>query len=211
MAHIAELLGKEIKAGLPGTAVQWEMGSVHRLLNDLPKIPGPDSTEAAVLILLYPEDNSVYTVLMQRPDYDGAHGGQISFPGGKKEAHDKTLIDTAIREAGEEAGIPEEEISVINTLTPLYIPVSDINVTPVLAWSKKKPAFRHHPDEVAFLFEVKLSRLANETLVKTTPMPVRGQIIDVKHYDYDGKVIWGATAMMLHELLVIAARGGIAL
>ena len=42
-------------------------------------------------------------------------------------------------------------------------------------------------------------------------MPVRGQIIDVKHYDYDGKVIWGATAMMLHELLVIAARGGIAL
>lgn len=211
MKRVAELLGAEIKKGLPGIEVQMEMASIHRLMENLPRTPGPDAIEAAVLILMFPEKGSVHTVLMQRPDYDGVHGGQISFPGGKREASDNSLTDTAIREAHEEAGISREEISIINTLTPLYIPVSKIIVTPVLAYTMKKPVFRHHPEEVQYLFDVDLSALAGNSLVKTSPVIVRGLEIEVKHYHYENKIIWGATAMILRELLTIFKRGRIPL
>jgi 8-oxo-dGTP pyrophosphatase MutT (NUDIX family) len=188
-----------------------EMASIHRLMENLPRTPGPDAKDAAVLILLFPEKGSVHTVLMQRPDYDGVHGGQISFPGGKREAYDNSLTETAIREANEEAGISREEISVINTLTPLFIPVSKIIVTPVLAFTMKKPVFRHHPEEVQFLFDVDFSALAGNSLVKTAPVVVRSLQIEVKHYHYENKIIWGATAMILRELLAIFERGKIPL
>jgi 8-oxo-dGTP pyrophosphatase MutT (NUDIX family) len=148
---------------------------------------------------------------MQRPDYDGVHGGQISFPGGKREASDCSLTDTAIREAHEETGISPGEISVINTLTPLFIPVSNIIVTPVLAYTMKKPVFSHHPEEVQFLFDVDLSALAGNSLIKTAPIIVRNLEIEVKHYHYENKIIWGATAMILRELLAIIEKGGIPL
>ncbi len=62
------------------------------MIRNYPLFPGDDARVAAVLILLYPENGSIYTVFMQRPDYDGVHGGQISFPGGKKEPEDDTII-----------------------------------------------------------------------------------------------------------------------
>ena len=95
------------------------------------------------LILLYPENSSVHTVFMQRHNYDGVHGGQISFPGGKKEDSDKDLIQTALREAEEETGVDRKKISVLGTLTPLFIPVSNMIVTPVVGWTDIKPDFKH--------------------------------------------------------------------
>jgi hypothetical protein len=148
---------------------------------------------------------------MQRPDYNGIHGGQISFPGGKREDSDTDIIHTALREASEETGVNPGEISVIDTLTPLFIPVSNTIVTPVIGWTKKKPGFNHHPDEVVFLFDGDLERLIDLSIVKIMPMKIRGEMINVKYYDYDGNIIWGATAMMLHELLTIIRRGNIQL
>lgn len=209
MRSFVDLLKAEINKGLPGTEVQWQMASSDRMVRNFPRKPGPDAKVAAVLILLFPEKGSVHTVLMQRPEYKGVHGGQISFPGGKKEPSDKDIIFTAIREANEETGIRQEEISLIDTLTPLFIPVSNTIVTPVLAWTKSKPEFSHHPGEVVFLFDAEISKLLNPSIIRTKPMEIHGEMIDVKYYDYDGKVIWGATAMMLHELLTIIRRGKI--
>ena len=80
-------------------------------------------------------------------------------------------------------------------------------VTPVVGWTEKKPDFRHHPGEVVFLFDAEISKLLDPLIVRTKPMEIHGEMIDVKYYDYDGNVIWGATAMMLHELLTIIKRG----
>ena len=209
MRGFVELLKAEINKGLPGTEVQWQMASSDRMVRNFPREPGPDAKVAAVLILLFPEKGSVHTVLMQRPEYKGVHGGQISFPGGKKEATDKDIIHTAIREAHEETGLIQEEISVIDTLTPLFIPVSNTLVTPVLAWTKSKPEFRHHPGEVVFLFDAEISKFLDHSIIRIKPMEIHGEMINVKYYGYDGKVIWGATAMMLHELLTIIRRGKI--
>jgi 8-oxo-dGTP pyrophosphatase MutT (NUDIX family) len=209
MKRFVKILKAEINKGLPGTVVQWQMASSDRMIRNFPRIPGTDAKVAAVLILLYPEKGSVHTVLMQRPEYKGVHGGQISFPGGKMEPSDKDIIHTALREAEEETGLKQEEISVIDTLTPLFIPVSNTIVTPVLAWTNSKPEFRHHPGEVVFLFDAEISKLLDPSIIRTKSMEIHGEMIEVKYYDYDGNVIWGATAMMLHELLTIIRRGKI--
>ena len=85
-------LKNEILAGLPGTEVQWQMASSDRMVRNFPRTPGKDARAASVLILLYPYNGSVYTVFMQRPDYNGVHGGQISFPGGKQEPSDENAV-----------------------------------------------------------------------------------------------------------------------
>ncbi len=211
MQKFAERLKQEILKGLPGTEVQWQMASSDRLIRNFPGTPGPDAREAAVLILLFPHHGSVHTVFMQRPDYKGIHGGQISFPGGKRENSDSDLIQTALREASEETGVQSNDISVINTLTPLYIPVSNTIVTPVAGWMKKKPEFNHHPGEVVFLFDAEIKRFLDPSIVRIKPMEIHKTNIDIKYFDYDGNVIWGATAMMLHELLTIIRRGNIML
>jgi 8-oxo-dGTP pyrophosphatase MutT (NUDIX family) len=206
MGGFADLLKEEIRKGLPGTEVQWEMASSDRMIKDFPRIPGPDASIAAVLILLYPIKGSIHTVFMQRHNYTGVHGGQISFPGGKTEPSDENITGTALREAEEETGVDPSKISVIGTLTPLFIPVSNIVVTPVVGWTDERPEFRHQEEEVVFLFDAEIRRFLEPSIVKTKPFEIRGEMIDVKYFDYDGNVIWGATAMILNELLEIIRR-----
>jgi 8-oxo-dGTP pyrophosphatase MutT (NUDIX family) len=208
MNDFALRLKAEILKGLPGTEVQWQMSSLNRLTTRFPLSPDDDTRVAAVLILLYPDKGSMHTVFMQRPDYDGVHGGQISFPGGKKEAEDESVVQTAVREAWEETGTDPAMVSVIASLTPLFIPVSNMLVTPVVGWSKEKPHFKHKPDEVLFLIDAELKSFLDETIIKTKPYLVRGEMLEIKYFDYRGYTIWGATAMILNELLTILRRGG---
>ena len=208
MNQFAYNLRIEILKGLPGTEVQWEMASSDRMIQNFPRVPGDDARIAAVLILLYPYNGSLYTVFMQRHNYDGVHGGQISFPGGKMEESDENTIHTAVREAQEETGIDPEKISVIGTLTPLFIPVSNMVVTPVVGWTDTKPVFNHQPEEVVFLIYADIKILLDPAIVKTKPFNIRGEMVSVRYFDYDGNVIWGATAMILHELLTIIKKIG---
>jgi 8-oxo-dGTP pyrophosphatase MutT (NUDIX family) len=207
MNNFPSRLKAEILKGLPGTEIQWQMSSLNRIANKFPLFPGEDARLAAVLILLYPENGIIHTVFMQRPEYDGVHGGQISFPGGKKEPEDDTIITTAIREAWEETGTDPHEVSVIGTLTPLYIPVSNMLVTPVVGWTDARPDFRHKTDEVQFLINAELKSFLDETIIKRKPFEVRGEMLDIRYFDYRGYTIWGATAMILNELLVILRKG----
>jgi 8-oxo-dGTP pyrophosphatase MutT (NUDIX family) len=206
MKNFVEKLSIEIAKGLPGPDVQWVMASSDRMIKGFPRFPKEDSISAAVMILLYPKDNLIHTAFIQRPEYKGVHGGQISFPGGKKEASDTDLIYTAIRETVEEIGVNSSEINVINTLTPLYIPVSNIVVTPVVGWIGKKPVFTNQEDEVVFIIEADIRTLIDPSIIKIKPFEINGEMIDIKYYDYKNNVIWGATAMILHEFLTIISK-----
>jgi len=206
MQSFIKILKTELLKGLPGTDVQWQMASSDRMIRDFPRSPTNDARIAAVLILLYPQNGSIHTILMQRHDYIGVHGGQISLPGGKMEPQDKDIIQTALRESHEETGADPEKISVIGLLTPLYIPVSNMIVTPVVGWTKERPDFTHQQEEVVFLFDTDIKKLLDPGIVKTKKMEIRGEMIDVKYFDYEGHVIWGATAMILHELLTIIRK-----
>jgi 8-oxo-dGTP pyrophosphatase MutT (NUDIX family) len=203
MNKFPELLKSEIQKPLPGTEVQWHMASSDRFVKDFPRVPGPDARVAAILILLYPKNSSVYTVFIQRPDYNGVHSGQISFPGGKKEPSDADIFETAFREAKEEVGVDPSKISVIGTLTPLFIPASNTVVTPVTGWIESRPEFRCQKGEVVYIIEAELKRFLDPSIIKTKPFEIRGEMLEVKYFDYRGHIIWGATAMILNELLAI--------
>ena len=208
MNNFATTLKTELSKGLPGTDVQWQMASSDRFVRDFPRVPGNDARVAAVLILLFPEKGSVHTIFMQRPEYGGVHSGQISFPGGKQEPEDENTVQTALREAYEETGVDTSKIKVIGTLTPLFIPVSNMIVTPVIGWMDKKPQFKYRREEVVFLIDADLRRLIDPSIVKTNPIELKGEMVEVKYFNYDDNTIWGASAMILQELLVIFKRGG---
>ncbi len=184
---------------LPGTDIQWQMASTDRRIKDFPRTRNSDSKLAAVLILLYPYKGNIHTLFIQRPVYNGVHSGQISFPGGKQEDSDRDLTQTALREACEETGLCKEDLSVLGLLTPLYIPVSNIEVSSVVAYCNKRPALNPCKNEVVSIIETKLSHFKNPSILKEKPMLVRDEELKVKYYDYEGHVIWGATALLTHS------------
>lgn len=196
---------------LPGTDVQWEMASSDRMVTGFPRKRQSDSMLAAVLILLYPVNDNIYTLFIQRPLYNGAHSGQISFPGGKMESGDRDFTDTAIRETCEEIGLCDERLFILGILTPLFIPVSNIEVSPVVAFCSQQPELSPDSGEVVSVIEARLSDFIDKDIVKEKQMLIRNETMDIKYYYYNGYIIWGATAMILHELLVVIENADIIL
>ena len=154
--------------------------------------------ESAVLMILWEENAVWHTLLMQRNEYHGAHSGQISFPGGRREPSDQNLWETALRETQEETGIAPSALQFLGDLSPLHIPVSGFFVHPFVAVHHGKPSFRPDPREVHHLVEAPLHVLF---AVKTKQnLTIQGNILqDVPGYAYGNYFIWGATAMMLRE------------
>ncbi|MDZ7737962.1 MAG: CoA pyrophosphatase [Bacteroidales bacterium] len=207
--HFTDRLAAALKKDLPGTGVQWEMASSDRKVKDYPRKKRSDSKMAAVLILLYPHDDSLYTVFIERPVYKGVHSGQISFPGGKMELTDANLLETAVRETCEETGLCNDQLKILGKLTALYIPVSNTEVSPYVAFCHHKPQWKVNKDEVVSLIEAPLMDFFDKEMLKGKNMTVRNELLRVKYYDFKGRVIWGATAMMLHELLALIKREGL--
>lgn len=194
-------LERRLKEPLPGADAQRIMMPVEstRARFDLNQ---NDARLGAVLILFYPLHGEIYLPLTQRHDYGGTHGGQVSFPGGKWEEADTDLEHTALRETFEEIGVRQADITVIGRLTDLYIPPSNFRVTPIVGFVEARPDFKIDPYEVKELVETPMSLLINKSTVKRKDIPVRGAYsLNAPFFDITGKTIWGATAMMLSELV----------
>jgi 8-oxo-dGTP pyrophosphatase MutT (NUDIX family) len=191
---------KLLTGELPGKTAQFKMAPPAR---DLPDTPLQRKTRyAGVLILLYPLENESYTILIRRSTYNGAHSGQISFPGGQYEASDKDLTFTALRETREEIGISPELIKVIGKLTPLYIPVSNYFVHPVVGILDSEPNFEKDPKEVEEIYSVKLESLLDPAcLISDDHIYENERIIQAPYFQYNHLKIWGATAMILSEFI----------
>ena len=198
-------LESALSLALPGREVQFEMAPETSIKNHTEPSITSNAKESSVLILLYPDANSVKTVLILRNVYDGVHSGQVSFPGGKYEKHDHTLINTALREAQEEIAIRAEDVCVIGKLSKLYIPPSNFNVLPVVGYSIKKPLFECDKKEVQKVIEISIFDLLDKQFKKIKTINVRGKRIIAPAYEIEGVTIWGATAMIISELMAILA------
>lgn len=161
---------------------------------------------SSVLLLLFPEGDQLYICLTKRPSTMTFHPGQISFPGGKVEKEDYSAEMTALREAREEVGIDPSVIEILGKLSDLYVEVSKFSIQPFLAWANKKPEFLLNTSEVDELILFPLSDfVANETISETELETVTGPL-NVRYYPFNGEIIWGATAMILSELIEILKR-----
>lgn len=200
-------LKEQLNEPLPGVEAQVKMAP---RLEDLKSRFSPTVRQVkrgSVLLLLYPHKDGILFPLMQRPNYDGVHSGQISLPGGKKEEGDESLIATALRECREEIGVAESKMTVIGTLTELFIPASNFTVLPVVAYTLEKPQFLPDPYEVVSIIESNVVTLLEETSVKFTNRRLFNNMeMEVPYYDVQGHVVWGATAMMLSEFLQIVKK-----
>ena len=190
---------KNIEPG--GVASQFKMAPKERkILNSL-SIRRRNPKIAAVLALFYPNrNNETCFSLILRPNYKGVHARQISFPGGKFEKSDDSLIDTALRETHEEIGIRTNDIQIEKQMTNTFISPSNFLVSPFLGVINYTPTFTYN-HEVEKVIEVKLLDLLKETSVTSKKLSTSYMNnIDVPYYKLNDYVVWGATAMMLSEI-----------
>ncbi len=157
--------------------------------------------KGGVMILLYEEEQTIKFPLIQRPTYKGVHSGQISFPGGKIEDKDPDTIYTAIRETHEEIGVPGEQVEVIGSLSEYFVGASNNLVLPVIGMTNSRPAFIPDQHEVSEIVEATIPELLDDAIVKHKVLEVGENRfkLNTPYFDIKGKVVWGATAVMLSE------------
>ena len=197
-----EKITRRLQEPLPGQTAHDKMASEGRLKFKMPS-PNERTRESAVLILFYPSENQIFIPLILRPQYDGVHGGQMAFPGGRVEKEDENLIRTAMREAQEEIGVRLTDIKVIGQLTKLFIPPSNFYVQPVVGYMNHKPDFYPDAREVDKVIEITLNEIINPKIIGRKILNIRGIDIDAPFYQIQEHTVWGATAMMISELLTI--------
>ncbi len=165
--------------------------------HSLPPKPG------SVMILLYPDGGQIKFPLTKRHEYLGAHGGQVSLPGGKAEPGE-TAIETALRETEEEIGVKAQQIKVVGELSQFFVMPSNFMVIPVIGFVEQRPVYQAQQSEVVRIIEGDISDLIRPDAIRTKEiLAAKMYPMLAPHFEIEGEVVWGATAMMLNELRVI--------
>lgn len=159
--------------------------------------------DSAVLILLFPLKDKIHMCLIRRPSTMKNHAGQIAFPGGKREKEDANLVQTALREAQEEIGIAANTVEILGQLSAVYVQISDFLITPVVGWLNEFPEVKIDSSEVDEVIIISLEDVTDSVNKCEREMETRTGRIMVPGYEINGYFIWGATAMMLAELVDI--------
>jgi len=161
-------------------------------------------TPAAVLVPLLHGAGELDVLLTRRTDEVDTHKGQISFPGGMVEESDPSAEHAALREAGEELGIPSSSVETIGLLDDHATPTGFI-ITPVVGVLRDLPPLSPNPREVAEVIRIPLAFFADRTKARKEQREFRGHLHDVWFYDTGTHIVWGATAAVLRSLLHRAA------
>jgi 8-oxo-dGTP pyrophosphatase MutT (NUDIX family) len=163
---------------------------------------------AAVLVLLFPDEaGDARVVLTERVTSDGHHSGEVSFPGGRAEPGDLDMAATALREASEEVGLDAAAagVRVVGQLERFWIPISNYEVTPILALAERHPVLAASPDEVARIVEPRVADFLPDAPFEIVERTVRGWPLRYGAYRVDGLSVWGATARILSQLGAVLA------
>ncbi len=159
----------------------------------------PTLKQAAVLVLLQKNKNSIDVLLTQRAIHLPTHQGEICFPGGKVDPKDLNVIQAALRELQEEVGIQSDHLEVWAML-PKLPTLSGFDIAPVVAWQDQPSHLILNPGEVAQAFTVPLTWILNLQNYQTRVFnrnQVELRTMQLPYLEYD---IWGATATVLHCL-----------
>lgn len=205
-SFLKDHLKAALAGSLPGEQAHRKMLPPGRRLKTLPD-ENNRVKQSSVLVLLFPDDGHLNICLTRRPATMKNHPGQISFPGGKVEKEDLSAENTALREGREEVGINPAELEILGKLSELYVEVSCFSIQPFIAWADKRPDFRADPHEVEELIFFPVDEFVRNEIIQETEMETITGMLTVRYYPFDGKIIWGATAMILAELIEILKSG----
>ena len=194
-------LRNNLKQPLPGEAAHQDMEALSA--GYLKLGPNAQTRRSAVMLLLYPVKNKIYFPLILRSSYDGFHSGEVGFPGGRYEVRDENLICTALRETGEEIGVKADEVKVLGVLTETFIAVSNFLVLPVIGYIPYKPEFLPDTREVGHVFEIDLNYISDPAIIGLSEIEIPGYQVLTPHYQLEDHQIWGATAKIIRELLLV--------
>jgi 8-oxo-dGTP pyrophosphatase MutT (NUDIX family) len=181
-------------------------------LSQRQKIRNPDTTliPSAVLVPLFYQKGEYYLLFTKRTENVRVHKGHISFPGGVWEEKDGSLLNTALRECAEEIGLAADAVDVLGELDDFHTISSDYIITPFVAFIPWPYPFKLDPWEVAEIITAPVSSLLHKDCLTQEVENWRGKEATTYFYHYQDKVIWGASARILHQFLEIwsaAAEG----
>jgi len=204
---VVERLRRRLSEGsLPGETAFAAMSVPGRAGRSVAEARAGGAREGAVLVLLYPHGGVPHLVLTERRADLRDHAGQVSLPGGRIE-RGETPAAAALREAAEEVGLGDA-VDVLGPLSPLWIPPTNYLVFPVVAAAAERPRLAASADEVAALIEAPLGGFAAAAARGTAlRRGVDGRPRPVPAFHVAGRAVWGATAMILAELLAVAGHG----
>ena len=196
-------LKKRAQESLPGEYAHKEMAPVP--VNpgfNLPEIDEKKAHPSAVLALLFPDEFQKLHILFTLRTGSIRHAGQISFPGGRSE-NGEDLLQTALRETKEEIGVDQKEVEIACSLSPFTLHKSENRITPFVGFLIKRPQTNPNPDEVEEIFSCNLDKLMNKHTLKQKRWSLLDHDFEVPYWDIHKVPLWGATAMMLNELLAL--------
>lgn len=156
-------------------------------------------TKAAVLIPIININNEAQVILTQRPLHLKHHPGQISFPGGKYEQQDQNLLVTALRESKEEIGLAPERVQILGQL-PKHNTLTGFSIYPFIGVVTQPFYPTLNRNEVEDYFTVPLSFILNKQSWHQKTVNIRGHRRTLYFINFDGRLIWGATAAILNML-----------
>lgn len=162
-------------------------------------IEAPGRTAAAVLVPLFLDGGELHAVFTKRREELKRHAGEISFPGGRRDPVDQTLMATALREAQEEIGLPAADVELVGALPPTPTFVTNYRIQPFVGVIRPGHAWTPQPTEVETVLELSLPALVRghgkERLVR------KGVPFRTPTYRVEGNLVWGATARIVQGLL----------
>jgi 8-oxo-dGTP pyrophosphatase MutT (NUDIX family) len=165
------------------------------------RLPMVDPRPSAVLCALFEEDGDTWVVLTRRSSRLRSHTGEIACPGGRLDPGE-TAVAAALREADEEVGIDPTTVEIIGELSPLATMSSRSAITPFVGVIGRRPQLRPNPAEVDRAFTVPLSELMAPGVYHEERWTFPGGGDRAIHFfDLPGETVWGATGMMLRDLL----------
>lgn len=188
-------------SSLPGWQAQKKMCPVPA--NGDPTRRQPEDNQgnpSSVLVPLFPGEDQKLNVILTLRTNSIRHAGQISFPGGRAEVNESP-VETALRESHEEVGIKPESVDIAGSISPLYLDRSNNRISPFVGFLEAKPDMTRNPNEVEEIITVKMEDLLGNSLLKREIWELQNRKLEVPYWDIHRVPLWGATAMMMSELL----------
>ncbi|MCB9373870.1 MAG: CoA pyrophosphatase [Microthrixaceae bacterium] len=173
-------------------------------------VPGgapPGARPSAVLVPVYDDGGEAALVLTRRAQHLRAHKGEVSFPGGRREPGEGP-VETALREAEEETALVPADVEVVGELDPLATFSSGSLIVPVVGRLDRRPALVAQEDEVEAILHVPISELLHEDTYRQELWRFPQGYHPLHFFEVPGDTIWGATARILHQLLLLVTGTG---